>query len=307
VHRSHLPLLVVAAAFAACSRQKDPEGTKNLSRDSTLIARIDDYQNTDNKTDKASFPDACGTFTIPAPTPANEAQAKELNQQAYDAEMLGNMKQASSLLHRASELDGTDKSAAYHYGRVSEALGDREDAIKAYCRYLALSPTKAERTEARQRLLTLSQAPTQMVATAPVTTQKQPEAQPRHAKTRVAQSSRAREPKREIHSTSTIASGAVDLPARSTPAAPPTTEVQRRVDTVVTQGDGAEVSLPAPVVEQPRPVSRGPSRAQTSGIGAVAGAIIGGVAGRNAKSAAIGAVAGGILGAVVPRRTRDPS
>jgi hypothetical protein len=307
-----LTLLAVAAAVAACSTPKNPEATQPLSRDSTLIARIDDSQNTNTKADKQSFPDACGTFTIPAPTPANETRAKELSRKAYDAEMLGSIREASSLLHRAAELDGMDKSAAYHLARVSEALGDRAEAIKAYCRYLALSPTKAERAEAQQRLLALSQvqtqgtAQTQVAAARPRASQKLPETRPRVAKTRVARSSRAVELPREAHSTTAMASGAVDLPARRTPSTPQAGTVQR-ADTVVTESDGVEVSRPAPVVEQPRTASRGANRAQGAGIGAVAGAIIGGVAGRNVKSAAIGAVAGGILGAVATRKSRDPS
>lgn len=51
----------------------------------------------------------------------------------------------------------------------------------------------------------------------------------------------------------------------------------------------------------PLPSSRGPNRAQSAGIGAATGAILGAVTGRSMKSAVIGAAAGGILGTMVGR------
>ena len=77
---------------------------------------------------------------------------------------------------------------------------------------------------------------------------------------------------------------------------------QHRFD-VAAAGDVEAPTSPEPSVEQPAPAPRTsrryPSRAQSAGIGAAAGAIIGGVTGRSVKSAVIGAAAGGILGTVV--------
>jgi len=307
VHRSRLVMLLVIPAFAACSTQKAAEPSTALSQDSALVTRVGEYQHADKQTEKQPFPDACGTFTIPTAAPADTLEARELAQRGYNAELLGNVREASALLRRSSELDAADKSAAYHLGRISEVLGERRPAIQAYCRYLALSPTATEQAEVRRRVESLAQAQAPIsarvaVATSGVTHKATHLEQPRvvakssvHARTPMTQ------PKRETHSTTTVASGAVDLPAR---AAPGTTSpiAPRRADSVVVESDDVEVELPA--VERPRADQRGPNRAQSAGIGAVAGAIIGGVAGRSGKSAAIGAVAGGILGAVVVRGNR---
>jgi outer membrane lipoprotein SlyB len=51
---------------------------------------------------------------------------------------------------------------------------------------------------------------------------------------------------------------------------------------------------------------RSPNTARAAGIGAVAGAIVGGAAGRSVKSAAIGAAAGGILGVIAAQASRPP-
>jgi hypothetical protein len=324
VHRSRLHVLVVLAAAAACSAPKDPERTNSLARDTALVAHMADFKDSDKQTANP-FPDACGTFTIASPTAANKTRAQGLARRAYNAEILGKVSEASSLLREASQLDATDKSAAYHLGRVSEAMNDRSAAIAAYCRYLALAPTKSEQLEARQRVVELAQSQTpaqtqaqSQVAVAPPSaprTHSAVETAPRVvAKHPVDVSTRAR-PTREIHSTSAIASGAVDLPPQTGPASAPATtnttttssagETTAKIDAATNPGDGVDTSAPLPTVEQPRTDRRGPSRVQSAGIGAVAGAIIGRVAGRDMKSAAIGAVAGGILGAVVvhPRGT----
>jgi uncharacterized protein YcfJ len=221
--------------------------------------------------------------------------------------MLGNIQDASSLWRRASELDATDKSAAYHLGRVSEALNEPTAAIAAYCRYLTLSPTKAERAEARQRLLSLSSSQIQsqvVTATPNALGSRGTASSPRVvAKAHIEHVAREAQPKHATHSISTAASGAVELPTPTKPAAP-TPEVFRRADSVTVSSDDVEVVPSVPTVEQPRTPRRGPSRVQTAGIGAVTGAIIGGMTGRSAKAAAIGAAAGGILGAIVVRGDR---
>ena len=140
MHRSRLSVLVIlAAGVAACSRNDAAtEGTDALAQDRALIARLE----VDQETRQQPLPAACGTVALAAqPALANQQQARELTRQARDAEMQGNVKEARSLLIRASELDGTNKSTAYHLGRTNEALGDRTAAIAAYCRYLALTPT----------------------------------------------------------------------------------------------------------------------------------------------------------------------
>ncbi len=330
MHRSRLPLLVIVTAVAACSTQKESDGANALSRDSTLAAHVDGSEITDQKTDKLPYPDACGAVTIPdQPSDANKVQAAALSRQAYDAEMLGDARQASSLLRRAAALDWTDKTAAYHLGRISETVGDPTAAVAAYCRYLALAPTIAEGAEARQRVASLSQSQTRVAAGNVVdnsTARRQssakagremhakPAAKPRViARDDDAQPPRAASMERSRRSVNVVTGGVVDLPTQSRPTvAQP--KVERSADSVVTDGDGVAAPRPVSTVDRSPPMApptapptnqRGTSRVQTAGIGAVVGAVIGGVAGRSATSAAIGAAAGGILGAVVPRGTRS--
>jgi hypothetical protein len=334
VHRSRLPLLAIVTAIAACSTHKEPDGAKALSRDSTLAARFDGSENTDQKTDKLPYPDACGAVTIPdQPSDADKAQAAGLSRQAYDAEVLGDARQASSLLRRASALDWTDKTAAYHLGRISETVGDPAAAIAAYCRYLALAPTIAEGAEVRQRVASLSrsQSQTRVAAGSVVdgstarsqsaaSTAREAHAKPVTKPSAIARDDDALPPRaasieRGKRSVNAATDGVAGLPSQSKPtAAQP--KVERSADSVVANGDGVAMPRPGSTVDQSPPMAqptapptnpRTTSRVQTAGIGAVVGAVIGGVAGRSAKSAAIGAAAGGILGAVVPRGTRSTS
>ena len=163
MHRSRLSMLVIFAAAAACTTRDDSKGTTDdsLSKDPTLVAKLEAGQ----QTRPQPLPDACGTVAIGAqPSDANKAQADELTRRAYDAEMQGNVQEARTLLRRASDLDATNRSAAYHLGLTSETLGDRAAAVTAYCRYLSLAPTTTEAAEARQRVAKLSQATTRVAA-----------------------------------------------------------------------------------------------------------------------------------------------
>lgn len=279
MHRSRLSVLVIFAAVAACSTRDDSEGKEILSQDRTLVARLE----IDRKAREVPLPAACGKVALAAqPTAANQTQSRELTLQARDAEMHGNIREARSLLRRAFELDGTGKSAAYHLGRTSEALGDRTGAITAYCHYLALTPTTAESAEARQRVATLSQSETRVAAGSV----SESAATGRRASTPTA---RRVTPTPNDRATT---SSAVDATAGGTAAG----------------SDVVPMPRPEPTVDQPstesRTERRGPSRAQGAIVGAATGAIIGAATGRSVKGAVIGAAAGGILGTVVGRGIR---
>jgi len=322
MHRSRLSVLVIFAAVAACSKRDNSEGTELLSQDRTLIARLE----VDQETRKLPMPAACGTITIAAqPAIANQQQAAELTRQALEAEMHGNEQEAGSLLRRASELDATNKLAAYHLGRTSEALGDRTAAVKAYCRYLALTPTVAESIEARQRVEKLSKAEVRVaagsvsdsvstgrrVSAAParrVTRERSTVAPQVVASARVERSVPATSPKR-----STSAAGTVESAPQPPRASEPVTSSPTVDSSASSTETGSEVvatSRPEPPVEQPSTASdterRGPSRAQGAIVGAATGAIIGAATGRSVKGAVIGAAAGGILGTMVGRGGMRP-
>jgi hypothetical protein len=277
VHRSRLSLLAIVTV-SACNSRGDAKGTEILSQDPSLAAGLQDHQTAR----QLPLPDVCGSIApVAQPTVVAKRQAQELTRQAYGVELIGNADSARSLLSRAAQLDGTDRSAAYHLGRASETLGDRTGAMAAYCRYIALTPTVTESAEARQRVAALAQRETRVVAgsvayVAP--TARRVAAAPARRTTRTP-SPRRTTAQRGTYSTS----DATDV-----------------VDGSSMPPDGTSAS---PSVEQPASptptVSRGPSRMQTAGIGAIAGAIMGAAAGRSVKSAVIGAAAGGVLGTVV--------
>lgn len=288
MHRSRLALPVVLSAMAACSTHgsSSSDAAQVLSQD-TALAHLDLRQNAT----LVSLPDACGSVAAAAaPTDDRRREAGDLTRQAYDAELTGDVQQAQSLLQRASQLDGTDKSIAYHLARTSESLGDRATATSAYCRYLTLNPTTAESMDARQRVTKLAQAPAQVVSvvTSPANVLRQ----------RVARSSPAPVARRRVSSQSAsmrrvavatrgTASESAPMPARRAPSA-------STVGGEVEETRTSTAQLPAPQTTR-----RGPSRVQGAGIGAGIGAIMGAAAGRSVKGALIGAAAGGVLGTVV--------
>lgn len=295
MHRSRLSVLVIFAAVAACSTRDDTKGTDDLSQDPTLVARLETgKQSGASKQAVQPLPNACTTVAIAAqPSDSNRAQAEELTRRAYDAEMQGNVQQARALLVRASAFDATNKSAAYHLGLTSETLGDRAAAVTAYCRYLALAPTSNEAAEARQRVAKLSQATTTRVAAGSV-------------------SERAANGKRVATATTRRVTSARVRPSRATrEPVVVSREAEPEAATIVTadsaaaavEGEVVAASRPVPPAEQPpteQPtVRRGPNRAQSAGIGAAVGGIIGAATGRSVKSAIIGAAAGGIFGTAV--------
>lgn len=326
MHRSRLSVLViVAASAAACSRHDASDESAILSEDRTLVARLD----VDRESHEPALPAACGTIAIAAqPAASNQHQAEELTHQARDAEMHGDVKEARSLLRHASELDATNKTAVYHLGRTSEALGDSAAAMTAYCRYLALTPTTAEAVEAHQRVTRLAQAKVHVASGSAIdrttSVRSTVATAPPRAPT-VASTSSTAVRRVATKTTSVARSTAVASPAPSTRASSvnsgriaepavrsePTAGVRVAPDTAastVAAGDVEMTPSREPTAEQPAPAPRtsrrGPSRAQSAGIGAAAGAIIGGVTGRSVKSAVIGAAAGGILGTVVGGRFR---
>ncbi|MEO8562439.1 MAG: YMGG-like glycine zipper-containing protein [bacterium] len=289
MHRSRLSVLVIFAAVAACSTHDDFQETDLLSQDRALVARLE----IDSEVRPVPLPAACGAVPLAAqPAIANRTLAKELTLQAQGADMQGNVREAQSLLRRASELDETNKSAAYHLGRTNEALGDRAAAMTAYCRYLALTPTTAESAEARQRVSDLTRAETRTSAGS-VSESATP--MHRHASATIARRVTSVRPARERRARTSAA------PATISPKAEAHDGNAEARDVVATQ-------RPVPMVDESptesRAERRGPSRTQSTIFGAATGAMIGAATGHSVKGAVIGAAAGGIFGNVVGRGTR---
>lgn len=275
MHRSRMALLVVFAPVAACSarKDKDPEGTTALSQDSSL-AQLDLHQ----LAAQPQLPDACGSGAATAqPTADDERQAGELTRQAYQAELVGDVRQAHVLLHHAAELDGTSKPIAYHLGRTSEELGDRAGAVNAYCHYLTLSPEASDTGDVRQRLTRLSPS-LHLATTRAFSRASRRSAAPGTPRHGYRTASRVASPVRVGSAERTTADG--DVTAMPTATAQPSS------------------STPQPVATSSRRRG-GLSHAEGAGIGAAAGAVIAGATGHSVKSAVIGAAAGGLLGALV--------
>lgn len=304
MHRSRLALLVVVAPVAACSTRKSSDAAAPLSQDSSL-AHLDLRQPAARR---ARLPDACSSVAVAAqPAAADRQQAAVLTRQAYSAELVGHVEQARTLLHRATELDGTDKTVAYHLGRTSEALGDHAEAVSAYCHYLALAPAAPDTADVRQRVSRLSLAPQRVASTATA-------APPRPTAVAMTSQSVARAPQHR-QATQRVASAVRVGP--STRVAYPEGDVQGAGGPVSsasqppvyggehhTTADGDVIAAGRPMPStSARPSSStrrgGLSRAEGAGLGAATGALIAGVTGHSMKSAVIGAAAGGLLGAVV--------
>ncbi len=279
---SRMSMLFVLASVAACATRDDAGRTKGLSRDSALIAELE-TQNTH----QLRLPDACRTVAPqPQATVRRMIVAKELARQAGEAEILGNLRDASALLRRASALDATDPSTAYHLGRVSEAILDSTGAVAAYCRYLTLGADSIESADVRRRVDGLSQSVASKsthVGQSLATHQPAPSARMRQPIRRQA-TPRSRVLARSSRETS--------LP-RSSPAStrPPAstggvTQASTRARPVDNRASGQQTTTPA----------------RRGGISGVAGAIIGGVTSPTGKVVAIGAAVGGILVMLIARR-----
>ena len=301
MHRSRLSVLaIVAASAAACSTHTDADGRAPLAQDASLVARL---QVDDTK--QPPLPSACGTVAAATfPVAAQKSQADELARKAYDAEIMGNVQQARTLLRQATTLDATNKSAAYHLGVTSEASGDSAAAISAYCRYLALTPSSSDAAEARQRVARLSPlaSPVSHVSTGAVS-----ESATTHKRSTSVAVRHTTHVRSTAASPRTIARATVVHSAARTPSSEPMasspSEAQLGRVNSDAGGDVVATSPIDPTAEQPASAPqaqrRRPSRTQGALIGAATGAIIGAATGRSVKGAVIGAAAGGVLGGVV--------
>ena len=309
MHRSRPFVLVILAAAAACSKRDPAEGSDILSQDRTLTARL---EATTRDSRHPTVPDACGAITLtPAPSAASQQRAEALTQQAGVAELHGDIREAKALLRRASTLDGTNKSAAYHLGRTSEALGDDDTAMSAYCRYLALAPTAAESAEARQRVAGLtrsmphaaSAAASSVVASRAVAVA----VSTRPARQRSSIRSRAVATAHVTPAPSVEPSGSALPQAVAPRSARTTTDGDATQGTATAGGDVVATATPVPADPSPVPPRaqrRGSIGIQSAIIGAATGAIFGAATGRSVRSTVIGAAAGGVLGTVVGTATR---
>jgi tetratricopeptide (TPR) repeat protein len=93
---------------------------------------------------------------LPTPTPAQRRQARELAQRGQQSAILGDRIAARDQLRQAALLDPTDPDLAYQLARAYESAGSNPDALREYCRFLAIAPTAPEAAETRERVQTLA-------------------------------------------------------------------------------------------------------------------------------------------------------
>lgn len=99
-----------------------------------------------------------GCPVLPSPAAASaerRSEAAGLAAEGNQAALLGDNREAATLLRRAAELNPADADVAYRLARAYEELEDPDAAVGEYCRYLALAPRGADLTEVRGRIAAL--------------------------------------------------------------------------------------------------------------------------------------------------------
>ncbi|MDQ6828771.1 MAG: tetratricopeptide repeat protein [Gemmatimonadota bacterium] len=228
----------------------------------------------------------------------DSARALLTRERGLAAELRGDVREAKALLETSVRLDPGDAAVAYHLGRVSEQLRDREGALQAYCHSLAIEPASSTALDATSRIHSLTSV---RPASAPVVRQAR-RATPRvTAVTRVVQHSAPA----AIAAPVTVAVAPVRTTDNGTLAQTPTIPVDPPAP-IILPGPVSQPADARPSVRTPEPSTRRTVESSTTArdvaVGAGAGAIIGAVMGRNTKSAVIGGVAGGVLGAIFSKR-----
>lgn len=96
---------------------------------------------------------SCPTFTPPAPTvPQVVDEANRLATLGQESSIEGDHRAARDLFKQAAQLDGRDPSLAYRLAREYEEMQQKDDAVREYCRYLALAPAAGDAPQIADRV-----------------------------------------------------------------------------------------------------------------------------------------------------------
>lgn len=111
----------------------------------------------------ASSVGGCAAFAPPSiasgsVAPNADAEARRLSDEAQDAALQGDHAAARDAFARAARLTPGNARIAYYLGREHEALRESTDAVREYCRYLALTPAAPDADEVRGRIVRLTPA-----------------------------------------------------------------------------------------------------------------------------------------------------
>jgi tetratricopeptide (TPR) repeat protein len=102
-------------------------------------------------------PNACPAIAPPRqPAPDQRDEARQRATLGQEAAIVGNQRAAREQLQRAAQLDPTNEDIAYQYGRTLEDSGTPVEALREYCRYLALAPAGGDAADVRARVAALA-------------------------------------------------------------------------------------------------------------------------------------------------------
>jgi tetratricopeptide (TPR) repeat protein len=104
------------------------------------------------------------TSTLPCPAPVAGVTAsrndtpdvRRLMALGQEAAILGDHRQARDVFLDAARLSPGDERIAYQLGRAYEELGERPNAVREYCRFLALAPQASNAPDVRARVTALA-------------------------------------------------------------------------------------------------------------------------------------------------------
>lgn len=105
----------------------------------------------------ARAPTGCAAFQFPPLTApaADDAETQRLIDDGNEAALQGEHAAARDAFARAAARSPGNSRLAYYLGREHEALQAPAEAVREYCRYLALSPAAPDADEVRGRIVRL--------------------------------------------------------------------------------------------------------------------------------------------------------
>jgi regulator of sirC expression with transglutaminase-like and TPR domain len=104
------------------------------------------------------------TSTLPCPAAVSNPIAsrndspdvRRLMSLGHEAAIVGDHRQARDVFVDAARLSPGDERIAYQLGRAYEELGEKPNAVREYCRFLALAPNAADAVDVRSRITALT-------------------------------------------------------------------------------------------------------------------------------------------------------
>lgn len=105
-----------------------------------------------------------------APSRNDSPDVRRLMALGHEAAIVGDHRQARDVFVDAARLSPGDERIAYQLGRAYEELGERANAIREYCRFLALAPQGSDAPDVRTRVTALATPAGGTAANDPATT-----------------------------------------------------------------------------------------------------------------------------------------